>query len=91
MTVFITGASSGIGEACARAFAAARKDLILAARREDRLQKLKEELKSEFKVGIQTFALDVRDRAHLEKVINENTEFVIYPTEQPGVHPATKR
>ena len=35
-TVIVTGASSGIGEACARAFAAAGDRVIVAARRRDR-------------------------------------------------------
>ena len=38
--VFITGASSGIGEACARAFAGEGAELLLAARRKSRLDEL---------------------------------------------------
>ena len=68
MSVFISGASSGIGEACARVFAAARHDLVLVARREDRLQKLSQELTAQFGVKVQTFTLDVRDRARIEQL-----------------------
>jgi NADP-dependent 3-hydroxy acid dehydrogenase YdfG len=43
-TIFITGATSGFGEACARKFAAAGAHLILTGRRKDRLDALKHEL-----------------------------------------------
>lgn len=58
-TIFITGASSGIGEACARKFAAAGARVILAARRVDRLQALQDELGERALL----LPLDVRDRA----------------------------
>ena len=42
--VCITGASSGIGLETAKAFASLKNNLILVARRQERLEKLKEEL-----------------------------------------------
>jgi len=59
-SVFITGASSGFGEACARKYAAQGASLIISARRLDRIERLQEELGGEAKVH--ALALDVRDR-----------------------------
>lgn len=60
--VFISGASSGIGEACAIEFAKHESKLILCARRTERLEKLSTKLKSKFNVDIISFELDVRDK-----------------------------
>ncbi len=64
--VVITGASAGIGEACARAFAAAGCRLALAARRLERLERLAGELRRGHGVDVVAAALDVRDRAAVE-------------------------
>jgi len=62
-TVFITGASSGIGRAAAIAFAKEGCDLLLCARRIARLEELKQEIRSQFpEVDIHIFELDVRDQ-----------------------------
>ena len=63
--VFITGASSGIGEACAKQFAALSAKLVLCARREDRLDTLAKSL------GVPThiFRLDVTDRKAVESAV----------------------
>lgn len=58
--VIITGASSGIGEALARAFAAVGCHVGLAARRTDRLQGLARELESAHGVRVAVAALDVQ-------------------------------
>jgi len=59
--VFITGASSGIGLACARAFATEGARLLLAARRIDRLEKLEDELLEAGAPAVHSIRLDVRD------------------------------
>ncbi len=71
--VFITGASSGIGAACAKIFATGGAKLILAARRLERLDRLANELVETKLVAsvneIQLLELDVRDRPQVESVI----------------------
>lgn len=62
MRVFITGASSGIGESLARHYAAADSAVGLAARREDLLEKLAKRLPG----GVAIYALDVTDTAALQ-------------------------
>lgn len=61
-TVFISGASSGIGAACAKHFAKEGCNLILCARRTDRLEALVQDIFIEYNVKIFTFELDVRDK-----------------------------
>lgn len=68
-TVLVTGASAGIGQASARAFASMGADLILCARREDRLASLKSELESGHGVSVRTHGLDVRDREGVEAFV----------------------
>ena len=60
--VLVTGASSGIGAACAEVFAEAGCRLILAARRLDRLDVAADRLNAEFGTDVLTASLDVRDR-----------------------------
>lgn len=59
--VLITGASSGIGKSCAREFAKLKCNLILLARRKDKLDSYAEELKKEYNVKISTSKVDVRN------------------------------
>ncbi|MEH2135030.1 MAG: SDR family oxidoreductase [Nostoc sp.] len=67
--ILITGASSGIGTACARIFAGVGAKLILAARRLERLQQLADTLSQEFGTEIHLLQLDVRDRRAVESAI----------------------
>jgi len=69
--VFITGASAGIGAACARAFAAEGARLLLAARRVDRLEAMEVDLLEAGAAAVHAFSLDVRDRAAVERALAE--------------------
>jgi len=60
---FITGASSGIGQAIAKALASLGVHLILTARRVSRLNQLAESLTRDHSVRVLTRGLDVRDQA----------------------------
>lgn len=64
----ITGASAGIGEACARVLAKEGYQLILAARRKDRLEILAEDLKQAYNTNSYLIELDVRDNRAVNKV-----------------------
>src|SRR5438270_1718536 len=64
---FITGASSGIGEACARRFARAQYHLVLTARRVDRLTSLVRELS----VPCHVSRLDVTDPRQIVEAVEK--------------------
>ena len=67
--VFITGASAGIGEACAFAFATEGARLLLAARRIDRIEEAKPKLLTAGATDVHLFSLDVRDYKAVESAI----------------------
>lgn len=60
--VFITGANSGIGKACAYKFAKEGARLIISARRLNLIEEVASDLRKEFNVDVHTFKLDVKIR-----------------------------
>lgn len=69
-TVFITGATSGFGEACAHIYAQNNFNLILTGRRMDRLEKLKTTLEKENHVDVEILCFDVRNAKETSLAIN---------------------
>ncbi len=67
--VLITGASSGIGAATAKAFAEAGAKLLLCARRLDKLQALEADLTAAGAQAVHSEALDVTDRKAVEALL----------------------
>lgn len=57
--VLITGSTSGIGYELAKCFAEDNYNLILASRTEESLQKVAEELSTEYKIIVETYAIDL--------------------------------
>lgn len=73
-TVLITGASSGIGKSCTKEFAKLKCNLILIARRKEKLDSFAEELKKNYQVDILTFKVDIRFYQEVEDFYNNLPE-----------------
>jgi NADP-dependent 3-hydroxy acid dehydrogenase YdfG len=69
--VFITGATSGIGRACAEKFAANGDHLIINGRRKERLEELKNQLVEKYKVDILCAPFDVQNKNEVFESINQ--------------------
>ncbi len=68
--VLITGATSGIGKACAEKFAAANYNLIITGRRKERLDALKAELETTHHILVYPLCFDVQDKTAVFNNIN---------------------
>ncbi len=69
-TIFITGASSGIGYATALRCAKEKHRVLICARREDRLKELSEKIKEEFQGEVHYFTLDVSNQKEVKKKLD---------------------
>ncbi len=73
-TVFITGATKGIGRSCALAYAEKGTNLILTARSSDLLDSLKEELIRKYGIRVYTLVMDVTKSSDIEEQVNSLPE-----------------
>ena len=71
LTALVTGASAGIGKAFADVFARYGFNLILTARREDRLREIAQDLAKRHGVQVETIAADLADPAAPARLIGE--------------------
>jgi len=69
-TVFITGATAGIGKACALLFAEEGANIILSARRKELLDELSNNITEKYGVQVLSFKLDVRNLDEVKEKIN---------------------
>ena len=60
-TVLITGATAGIGKACALAFAREGARCIITGRRKEKLNKLQQEIKATYATDVYSAEFDIRD------------------------------
>ena len=67
--VFITGATSGIGKACAKKFAANNCDVIITGRRNDLLKDLAIQLKQKYNIDVCCLNFDIRKLTEVKKAI----------------------
>ncbi|MEM9243714.1 MAG: SDR family NAD(P)-dependent oxidoreductase [Pseudomonadota bacterium] len=68
-TVFITGTSAGVGKACAEQFAANGANVILVARRFDRISKLAEQLMQQYDINALPLELDISNKQKVKAAI----------------------
>ena len=73
-TVFITGATSGIGRACAEKFAQNNFNIIITGRREALLKKAKSEIEDRFNIHVKTLCFDIQNKEAVFNAIAELDE-----------------
>ena len=77
--ILITGASAGIGEACAKAFAESGANLLLSARRIERVEKLAGHLSEKHDIQVHAAKLDVTDSSAVASYVDELADDNLVP------------
>ena len=76
-TTLITGASAGIGKALSYKFASKGHDLIITARRESELEKIKKDIEAKYPVNVTVKVCDLALEGNAEKLYNDLKDFNI--------------
>lgn len=69
--VLISGATAGIGEACALEFAAKNYNIIITGRRIERLNDLQKKLEDEFNIEVFSLNFDIRNQSEVANAISQ--------------------
>ena len=69
-TALITGASSGIGLEIARLFAASGKDLLLVARNSERLEDIRKDFETKYKIRVSVLPLDLSLKESCDRIVS---------------------
>ena len=72
--IFVTGATSGIGLECARAFAQDGDNVLIAGRRADRLAAIKEDFEQQYGIRVDTLVLYVSKREDVDAKVKPAIE-----------------
>ena len=69
-TALVTGASSGIGYEISKVLAQEGHDLVLVARREERLQQLAQYLEKDFNIEVTVLAADLAQISEIDRIFD---------------------
>lgn len=72
--VLITGATSGIGHACAHSFAQVGFNVIITGRREERLKQLEKELMAQYNIAVLSLVFDVQNKLEVNSCLQNLPE-----------------
>jgi 3-hydroxy acid dehydrogenase / malonic semialdehyde reductase len=74
-TVFITGATSGIGRACAEKFAANNFNIIITGRRQELLAEVKKDIEEKYAIEVTALCFDVQNKIAVFDAINNLLDY----------------
>ena len=85
----VTGASKGIGRACAEVLAEEGVDVVLVARTEADLEKARAKIAGEHNVAVRTYALDLSDSRNIDRLASDCADIDILVNDAGAIPAAT--